>query len=158
MWPARGIDTNSDLVMVKTKQFQRQHFNIFHWLSLHIPSVAGSRWGQTVSNVAPVSLPLYQPLLLILCGAPKCYCPSPSVLGASTQGHPATPYATRWLSSFGCGRALGCSDKDEKDAGVPIFRGNQAPPASWPRDTYLTLHIAVKCLLASSAFGQSFFP
>ena len=48
MWPARGIDTNSDLVTVKTKQFQRQHFNIFHWLSLHIPSVAGSRGGQTV--------------------------------------------------------------------------------------------------------------
>ena len=139
-------------------------------MSLHIPSVAGSRRGQTVDlgetpaciqcgpyvfPTLPTSIfdPVWGPKMLLPTG-----CPSPSVLGASTQGHPATPYATRRLSSSGCGRALGCRDKDEKDAGVPSFRGNQALPASWPRDTYLTLHIAVKCLLASSTFGQAFFP
>lgn len=101
-------------------------------MSLHVPSVAGSRGGQTVDlgdtpacilrgpcvfPTLPTSIfdPVWGPKMLL----PITGCPSPSVLGASTQGHPATPYATRRLSSSSCGRALGCCDKDEKDAGVP---------------------------------------
>ena len=134
-------------------------------MSLHIPSIAGSCGGQTVDlgdtpaciqrgpcvfPTLPTSIfdPVWGPKMLL----PITGCPSPSVLGASTQGHPATPYATRRLSSSGCGRALGCCDRMRR------MLGYQALPASWPKDTYLTLHVAVKCLLASSAFGQSFFP
>ena len=84
VWPARGIDTNSDLVMVKTKQFKDSILTFFTGCLCTSHLLLGAVGGRLltlvihlpVSNVAPVSFPLYQPLFLILCGAPKCYCPS----------------------------------------------------------------------------------
>lgn len=86
--------------------------------------------------------------------APKCHCPGPGPAPRGVQPHPPPQRSFPALAAGGHG---GSRDEEEKDAGVPIFTGNRALPASWP-STYLTLHIAVKCLLASSTFGQSFFP
>lgn len=135
-------------------------------MSLHIPSVAGSRGGGRlltlvihlpVSYVAPVSFPLYQPLFLILCGAPKCYCPS-----LAAHHHQSWVPAHRGIQPHpmpqGGFPALAAEGPWDAVTRMRRMLGYQALPASWPKDTYLTLHVAVKCLLASSTFGQSFFP